>query len=245
MPLTFAHPAAVLPGYRYRHRGLPFIPLVIGSMSPDFEYFLRLEPRGNYAHTLSGIFVFCLPAGLIALGLFVAFVEPVLLRALPRGLQARLPAPRSPIPRNWLRRSLGVSSAIVIGAMTHVLWDGFTHQHGFVVNYWPVLRESFGGIPVYKVLQHGSTLLGLLVIGCWIYRQPCESPPVVHGYRCLHYLCAVVLLVLWFLLLATVKTPSNLGILVVQTIDAGLLTVISLGVWLRVSGAADRTSHGR
>jgi len=61
MPLTLAHPAAVLPAVRFRRRGLPFVPLVIGSVTPDFEYFFKLEPTGHFSHTVPGVFLFCLP----------------------------------------------------------------------------------------------------------------------------------------------------------------------------------------
>ena len=44
MPLTIAHPAAVLP---FRHSRLPISALVIGSLAPDFEYFLHLH--ANFA----------------------------------------------------------------------------------------------------------------------------------------------------------------------------------------------------
>ena len=43
MPFTLSHPAAVLP-LRTRAPALPFTALVIGSMTPDAEYYLPFEP---------------------------------------------------------------------------------------------------------------------------------------------------------------------------------------------------------
>ena len=60
MPLTFAHPAAILPLSR-KSRYIHFSALVLGSMAPDFEYFLRGQPMGEIGHTLTGFIWFNLP----------------------------------------------------------------------------------------------------------------------------------------------------------------------------------------
>lgn len=52
MPLTFAHPAAVLPFSR-NSKYVNFLALVLGSMAPDFEYFLHGKPHGEISiHSL-------------------------------------------------------------------------------------------------------------------------------------------------------------------------------------------------
>jgi hypothetical protein len=91
MPLTFAHPAAVVAGYRWNRRGLPFPALVIGSMSPDVEYFLRLQPTGHFAHSLPGIVFFCVPTGLTLWCLYTFIISPALPDCLPVYLQRRWP----------------------------------------------------------------------------------------------------------------------------------------------------------
>ena len=48
MPLTFAHPSAILPFSRIS-RYINFSAMVFGSMAPDFEYFLRGQPMGTLA----------------------------------------------------------------------------------------------------------------------------------------------------------------------------------------------------
>ncbi len=52
MPLTIAHPVAVLP---FRRLGLPMAALAIGSISPDLEYLFHLSPKSNISHTASGV----------------------------------------------------------------------------------------------------------------------------------------------------------------------------------------------
>src|ERR1043166_4543968 len=87
MPMTFAHPVAVLP---LAKRGLVFSALVIGSMSPDFEYFLRLHTRENFGHTLPGLFLFSVPAGFVVLWIYHALLKMPLLSLLPESHQRRL-----------------------------------------------------------------------------------------------------------------------------------------------------------
>ena len=66
--------------------------------------------------------------------------------------------------------------SILIGAASHIFWDSFTHDHGYFVQTIPALQNSvdFLGrqIPMLKILQHGSTLLGGLVIAFAIYKLP-------------------------------------------------------------------------
>jgi hypothetical protein len=42
MPFTFAHPAIVLPLKHLPKRWYSLTGLIIGSMTPDFEYFIRM-----------------------------------------------------------------------------------------------------------------------------------------------------------------------------------------------------------
>ena len=51
MPFTFAHPAIVLPFYK-KPKFFSMTTLIIGSMSPDFEYFLRMKIKSDMSQTL-------------------------------------------------------------------------------------------------------------------------------------------------------------------------------------------------
>jgi hypothetical protein len=52
MPFTFAHPAAVLPLRRFCPDRLVWSALVIGTVSPDLEYFVRLAPSARWTCSL-------------------------------------------------------------------------------------------------------------------------------------------------------------------------------------------------
>lgn len=173
MPLTPSHAAAAL----FLERVLPRLPLaalVIGSMSPDFEYLLRLMPRGEFGHTPLGLIVFCLPIGLAVWSVYRAWLRPAALDLLPPGLAVSI-APRC--EASWHAGAL----AVLLGAVSHVAWDAFTHADGFFVGLLPSLASEAWPIVApdlrwYKLLQHASTALGGLVITAvalrWLGRHP-------------------------------------------------------------------------
>ncbi|HSJ98772.1 MAG TPA: DUF4184 family protein, partial [Myxococcota bacterium] len=86
--------------------------------------------------------------------------------------------------------------AIVLGAMTHLAWDSFTHGDGWIVRRAPALQvhlATLGGyeVFVFKVLQHGSTIVGagVLAIASGLSLRSARSvddpshrlPPFVRG----------------------------------------------------------------
>src|SRR5438045_2424069 len=87
MPFTLAHTAAALP---LRRTKLVWSALLIGTMAPDFEYFVRLAPDDGYGHTLAGTFLLTLPLALLALWLFHTFVKVAVIGLLPNAIRNRL-----------------------------------------------------------------------------------------------------------------------------------------------------------
>lgn len=61
MPFTFAHPVAVLPFAKKHSKHISVTALILGSMAPDFEYFLHFRPYGVIGHTWLGFLYLNLP----------------------------------------------------------------------------------------------------------------------------------------------------------------------------------------
>ncbi|MGG0669937.1 DUF4184 family protein [Lederbergia citrisecunda] len=169
MPLTFAHPAAVLPFSR-NSKYVNFLALVLGSMSPDFEYFLRGKPSGEIGHTFIGFVTFNLPVVAVVYLIYQAYIHRTLFNHLPFLLQDTHSEKRD--ASKSLKAIVFLYSAL-FGMLTHVVWDSFTHINGFMVNKLSVLSYTFQvfdrDIPVYKILQHGSTFAGICAIGTYMY----------------------------------------------------------------------------
>jgi hypothetical protein len=173
MPLTTSHPVAAIPLARLN---LDLSALIIGSMTPDFVYFIPFcLPLSDFSHTLPGIVILCLPLGLAALAIFHYLIKLPALTLLPADYQSRLYGVTGHFTFFPLTRFLQIVASILAGALTHIVWDSFTHQDGWVVNQFVFLKESFfvignSSVTIYKILQHGSTVLGIVLLGYWYFK---------------------------------------------------------------------------
>ncbi|MBS1631355.1 MAG: DUF4184 family protein [Bacteroidetes bacterium] len=179
MPFTFSHPAIVLPLTYLPKRWFSLTGLVIGSMTPDFEYFIRMKVESEYSHTLTGLLWFDLPLGILLCFIFQNIVRNNLFDNLPTFLKSRFVAFKQ---FNWNRHFkenwLIVIISILIGAASHLFWDSFTHSNGYFVQTIPALTNTVvllgRQVPILKILQHSSTLIGGLIIAYAIYKLPTE-----------------------------------------------------------------------
>lgn len=177
LPFTFAHPAIVIPLKRISGRWFNLTALVFGSMAPDFEYFVRMKTVTTISHTVTGIFAFDLSIVIVLSILFQRVIREPLLLYLPRPLDHLFDGTRDVLWRiNSMKEFFVFIYSALIGIVSHTIWDSFTHLNGVVVSNLSFLKEYlniFGyQIPIYKFLQHGSTLVGLMLIGIFILTCP-------------------------------------------------------------------------
>ncbi len=187
MPFTLAHPAAVLPFLRQ-----PFVPiaLVAGAMAPDVPYFLKVpttsgswyEPlvNGGNSHDLAQILTVGFPLALLLAAVLWLVSKPVRW-AVPdawvpakEGLRGRRPSSA--------RIALWTFYSLILGLVTHIVWDSFTHSYGWVVQKVPFLAaQPIAGVPIYRILQHGSTLAGLVILALWYLKRVKATPVPERG----------------------------------------------------------------
>lgn len=169
MPFTFSHPAAVLPLTYLPKRWYSLTALVIGSTTPDFEYFLRMRGYSEYSHTWFGVFWFDLPLGLFLAFVFHEIVRNKLIDNLPVILKERVYGFKHfEWTTHFKKYPVTVIFSMLIGIASHLLWDGLTHQRGIFVRHIGSLGEiveiAGGTIPIYHLLQHVSTVIGGIAI---------------------------------------------------------------------------------
>jgi hypothetical protein len=199
VPFTAAHPLAVIPLFARRLRLDPTC-LVIGSMAPDFEYFARVRLVSRIGHTLPGLVLWCLPVTLLCAWLFHRVVKEPAMRVPPRWFAGRF-AELSARPWPRAQGAAAIASLVasaLIGAITHDLWDGVTHRDMWGPRHIAALRELhtvpvIGLMPLCRILQHASTVVGLAVLAVLVGRglrrvQPIE---VVTGGRLVWLACTV------------------------------------------------------
>jgi hypothetical protein len=171
VPFTISHAAAVLPLQKSANSRLPLAALMIGSMSPDFAYFLPEILNRASSHDLEGIFLFCLPVGLALWLLFARLIERPTIELLPSAWRERVPRSDATLS---LRVLAFAGLAVVLGALTHVAWDAFTHADTAITRAFPFFNLevfSANGRPVrlYRVLQYLSSILGLAALAWWAW----------------------------------------------------------------------------
>jgi len=153
-------------------RRAPVAAVVIGTMSPDFEYLLRLAPRGQVGHSLAGVVLVCVPASVVLWLAFERYARAALGRTLPPAIGLVLSGAgggRAGPPGAALAWA---AAGALLGALSHVAWDSFTHASGWAVLRIRVLANPIelgvlNRIPAFKLLQHGSTAAGLIVLILW------------------------------------------------------------------------------
>jgi hypothetical protein len=184
MPFTISHAAVVLPFSRILARRRLLSAVVIGAMVPDFGLFFPWRVYRFETHSAVALLTFCLPVGLAAYWVFQYLVMAPLVELLPAGAYARW-RPFSPHAnlrslRQWTLAACGV----LAGAVTHLVWDAFTHENARGIRMIPWLEEPvveigshrMGGV---RLLQDGSSLIGLvIVLGflCYGLRRGRELP---------------------------------------------------------------------
>ncbi|CAL9320507.1 MULTISPECIES: DUF4184 family protein [Streptomyces] len=186
MPFTLSHAAAVLPAVRTdgsgRGRLVPAA-LVAGSFAPDMTYYAAsvlsgAMEFGDVTHSLPGVFTVDVLVAWALVGLWLLVREP-LVALLPRGRQGRVAAlVRCGAPRARVRPSLVVwwYVSAVLGALTHVVWDAFTHLDRWGMRLFPVLGREVAGSPLYWYLQYGGSAVAAVVIAVFVARAVRRMP---------------------------------------------------------------------
>lgn len=177
MPFTFSHPAIILPFAKLEKGWVSITGLIIGSIVPDFEYFMRMDTKSSHGHALGGFFYFDFPLCILLCFVFHNLVRNSLIKNLPVGLQKRFIKFsffewNAFFLKNW---NLVVLS-IFIGIGSHFLLDSFTNREGFFANLIPFLKRQFiyNGRPLffYQILYNLLSILGLLIIAYAIWKMP-------------------------------------------------------------------------
>ncbi|WP_039932234.1 DUF4184 family protein [Streptomyces viridochromogenes] len=178
MPFTLSHAAAVLPAVRADGTGRgPLVPavLVAGSFAPDMTYYAASAVSGamefgDVTHSLPGVFTVDVLIAWALVGLWLLVREP-LVALLPRARQGPVATLlRCGVPRARVRTSLVVRWYVsaVLGALTHVVWDAFTHLDRWGMRLFPVLGREVAGSPLYWYLQYGGSAVAAVVIAAFV-----------------------------------------------------------------------------
>jgi hypothetical protein len=214
MPFTISHAAVVLPFTRLLARWRLLSAVVVGAVVPDFGWFSPWHMQRFETHSAQALFTFCLPVGLATYWMFQYLIKTPILEVLPDSAYARWRPLASPADFASIRQWILAAFGVLAGALTHLVWDTFTHENARGVRMLPWLEEPvdigahhMGGV---RLLQDGSSLIGLaVVLGLVLYglrrdrHQPVWARPLGVAERrawiLTYMVSAVAMSVAWWL----------------------------------------------
>ena len=174
MPFTPSHAVVALPFIR-----TPLVPaaIAIGAMTPDLPLFVRgVGLNYSFTHTFANV----VWTAVLAFVLFLVWrivLRPAAPELAPRWLATRLPEEWDEGGISAAGRAVGVGEkrlyplllavSLILGVLSHIVWDLFTHEGRWGVQLLPALDAQWGPLTGFKWLQHGSSVLGLVIIGVW------------------------------------------------------------------------------
>jgi len=188
--------------------------VVVGAMVPDFALFFPWRMHRVETHSAAALFTFCLPVGMAAYWVFQYLIKAPVLGVLTEGAYARWRPYSSPADFASIRQWVLVAFGVLAGAVTHLVWDAFTHENARGVRLIPWLEEPIDigahHMAGVRLLQDGSSLIGLaVVLGLIVYGlrpggdQPVRSRPLRAAERRLwvvtYMVAAVGLSAVWWL----------------------------------------------
>ncbi|MDP9849927.1 DUF4184 family protein [Streptosporangium lutulentum] len=178
MPFTPSHVAAVLPlisSGRIRRVLDPWA-LALGAMIPDLPSFFPFLLDYSLWHSLKGVLTVDPLAVVVLLAVFHVLIRDPLTTLLPPGLAGRA---ASVGPGMYgLRQLPSVVAGGIVGALTHKFWDSFTHSYSSGVWGWDWLDGRVAGLlPLFRLLQYVSTVIGLAIMVWWAWRGLSRMEP--------------------------------------------------------------------
>lgn len=239
MPFTLSHPAIVLPFGFKKHKYIDFTALFLGTMAPDFEYFYRFRIIRTVGHTLLGQVYYNLPVVLLLALVFHYIIKQSLIQHLPRPFNHwYYPYEIDKWNFHSWRRILVIIWSGLMGCYSHVIWDGFTHESGYFVQMFPVLsRTHIRGIPLYSLLQAGSSLVGIVLIMLFIFYIGYKHrggtrrlDTVTKGEKWIYWIGVALIACLTLMIMYHIKGRIGIGNLVVYVVNGFFIgiTIMSL-----------------
>jgi hypothetical protein len=185
MPYTISHTAVVLPVARFLARRRLLGAVLIGSMVPDFGVFSPWTLSRFETHSVLALLTFCLPVGLLSYWIFQFLIKPAMAEILPDGPYSRWQAFKNPEPVGSVWQWLLAAAGILVGAVSHLALDGFSHDGGRGVRLFPALDEPLFDIGRHHVvgtrlIQDFGSVVGLVVVFALVWRglrRPSDGTP--------------------------------------------------------------------
>ena len=146
---------------------MPFATLVIGSMTPDL-YRLFSSQSGEISHQWSGLIYPNFFIGLFFCFIWYFIYKPTLLYFIETQQKTK------PTYSNDVQQFAFISLGLILGCITHFIWDGLTHAdyrtilfHDILSLHVSIFQKTY---PLHSILQIISSICSLLFLIFFIYK---------------------------------------------------------------------------
>ncbi|MCU9814106.1 DUF4184 family protein [Paraclostridium sp. AKS73] len=212
--------------------------MILGSMAPDFIYFLLFNPSSDLGHTLLGFLILNLPICFLLNYLILKFIKNPFIINLPSKIcnyytylinyDFNFKSPKDIFVFTY---------SCIVGMLTHIIWDAFTHKTGYFVVNINLLKESIHilgyQVPFFKLLQHGSTLLGFFVILYYFYTIRRYSNKHIRSNKFQYHLTAISIQILIIILSYLIFKNFGIGRFVVTFMNGLFLGYLTSSIIYR------------
>lgn len=235
MPFTLAHPAAVIFS---KNRNFNLLGLILGSMAPDFIYFLLFNPSSNLGHTILGFVILNLPICFLLNYLILKFIKNPFIINLPSKIcNYYTYLINYDFDFKNTKDIFVFTYSCIVGMLTHIIWDAFTHKTGYFVVNINLLKEYIHilgyQVPFFKLLQHGSTLLGFVIILYYFYTIRRYSNKYIRSNKFQYHLTAISIQILIIILSYLIFKNFGIGRFVVTFINGLFLGYLTSSIIYR------------
>jgi len=208
--------------------------LIIGSITPDFEYFIRMKLSGRYSHSIEGMFFLDLPLACVIALIFHQVVKKPLIDNLPTYFYCRLYSLRTFDFISYLRHYLlFFLICLLIGIASHILWDSFTHANSYFVGDTdflsaPITIDGLPRWPMFRYFQHASTIIGggiIIVVFHRLQKDEKRNNPSIKFWITLILIASIA-----FVLRASVGF-EYFGDIVTSIISSGIIGLMASSIF--------------
>jgi hypothetical protein len=184
----------------------------------------------RYSHTWQGLVWFDLPLAFVLVILYELFIKDPLITHLPAALNRRFFWFRGYSSYFSVWYFIAIVLSVLIGAASHIVWDGFTHPGGMFVHDFPVLERIINldgyRIYVFHLLQYASGVLGVLIIIIMYFMLPKGELTKVKNITAFWLQVMLVTVVTLAIKLATGLPLHQYANMLVTVIDGAMLGLI-------------------
>jgi len=222
-----SHAVIAIPISQLTKGKVPAAAVIVGSISPDFPYFLALTPTYAPGHSILGVIIYCIAPSLVLLFVWFRWLENPTLALWKLPLRNQIVGvPTIPL----------IVLGIFIGALSHVLWDSTSHSYGDIVQSSAFWNIEFMSLPIYKWNQYISGVIGLVLLALWYlytFYKNLKAPYAgnLKAGATIYFICIVGMSIAANIIhqsssITDVAVKISIGIM-----SGGVLAMLVYGVW--------------